>query len=105
MNRQRPTPEEMLALQKIKGIHARTLVAVFAVGALAFTLRALPERYAAASVIASIGLVLYIVAVLIYRACFLKCPRCSKWIVIAKCPHCGLKLDEHAIRRGSADNR
>lgn len=33
---------------------------------------------------------------LVYLSFFLRCPRCSSWIAIPKCPSCGLKLDKPA---------
>lgn len=29
----------------------------------------------------------------IYLTCCLRCPRCAGWIVMPKCPSCGLKLE------------
>jgi hypothetical protein len=30
----------------------------------------------------------------VYLTCGLRCPRCSGWIVIPKCPSCGLELGD-----------
>jgi hypothetical protein len=96
MNRPGLTTQERIALEKIKGIPTRSLYMVFAIGGMILSLQALPERYSAVSAIVSVGLALGMVATLAYQACFLRCPRCSGWIVVPKCPGCGLKLDEPA---------
>ena len=96
MKRQEPTTRERIALEKIAAGQRRWLLAGPAGAALIFSLRLLPERYADVSAYVAVGLVLGMVAIFVYRACMLRCPRCSGWIAIPKCPACGLKLDEPA---------
>jgi len=103
MNLQGPTTQERIALERIEAIVARSPWVVIAIMALMLSLQWLPERYAAVSAIVSVGVVLGGVATLVYRACFLRCPRCSGWIAIPKCPACGLKLDEPASHRRAAN--
>ena len=101
MNRQGPTAQERVALQRIAGARMRSLLAVATIGGLVVALQLLPERYSAVSAIAAVGLAFGSVAVLVYQACLLRCPRCSGWIAIPKCPGCGLKLDNAASHRQS----
>ena len=103
MNRQAPTAQERAALERIKAIQTRSPLVVLAMVGLTLSLQLLPERYAAVSAVVSIGLAFGIVAMFVYRACFLRCPRCSGWIAIPKCPACGLKLDEPTSHRRSAN--
>jgi hypothetical protein len=103
MNRQSPTNQERIALERIEGLRTQWPLVLFAMWGLLLPLRFLPERYSGVSAIASVALVLGMVALLVYQACFLRCPRCSGWIVIPKCPGCGLKLDKPASRRKSAN--
>ena len=93
MERQGPTTRERLVLERIAKIPERSLIVAVAVGALVLSLRALPEQYATLSSIAAVVAVLVGLTFFIYQACFLRCPRCSGWIAVPKCPSCGLKLD------------
>lgn len=93
MNRQSPTTEERIALMRIEQVPMRTLLILVAVCGLVASLRVLPDRYSAVSAVVAVALALGGVAVLVYQACFLRCPRCFAWIAIPKCPDCGLKLD------------
>jgi hypothetical protein len=102
MNRQNPTAQERIALKRIEAVPMRSLLALVTIGGLVLALRALPERFSTVAAIASVALALTGIAVLIYQACFLRCPRCSAWIAIPKCPDCGLKLDKPASDRRSA---
>jgi hypothetical protein len=101
MNQKSPTPQETLALKRIQGVPMRSPLTVLAISALLLSLQSLPERYAAVSAFVSVGLALCVVAVLVYQACFLRCPRCYGWIAIPKCPDCGLRLEEPANPRRS----
>lgn len=94
MSRHAPTTDERIALERIDAIRKRSYLVGLAFCGLVVMLQALPERYSSVAAVASVALVLCMVAVLAYRACFLRCPRCSGWIAIAKCPGCGLGLDE-----------
>ena len=51
------------------------------------------ERYDALSMILAFGLLLGAIGIFVYLTCFQRCPRCAGWIVIPKCPACGLKLE------------
>lgn len=93
MKRQGPTTQERLVLERIARIPTRSLIAAGAVVGLVLCLRALPEQYAAFSSFAAVVAVLIGLAFFVYQACFLRCPRCSGWIAVPKCPSCGLKLD------------
>ena len=86
MNRREPTTEERKALEKIDAIGARS--PLLGLGLILFTasLQLLPERYATIAAIASVSGALCVIAVFVYRACFLRCPRCSGWVAIPKCP-------------------
>ena len=101
MNRQSPTAQERIALKRIAAVPMRTLLAVVSVSGLVLSLQVLPERYSTVSAIAAVTLALSGIAVMVYQACFLRCPRCSAWIAIPKCPDCGLKLDKPASDRKS----
>lgn len=100
-----PTTQEWLALKRIEGVPKRSLLVAAMVGALVLSLQALPERYAALSAIASVGLALCGIVALVYQACLLRCPRCSGWIAIPKCPECGLKLERPDNDRPRASAR
>jgi hypothetical protein len=102
MNRQTPTPPERVALERIERIQTQWPLIFLGMLGLFVPLRLLPEQHGAATAIASVALMLGMVALLVYRACFLRCPRCSGWIAIPKCPGCGLKLDKPESRRKSA---
>jgi hypothetical protein len=105
MNRQSPTTEERIALKRIAQVPMRTLlVALAVIGLQVLSRQVLPERYSAVSAIVAVGLALAGIAVLVYQACFLRCPRCSAWIAIPKCPDCGLKLDQPASRQKPANS-
>jgi hypothetical protein len=80
----------------------RSLLAIVTIGVLILCLQVLPERYSTVSAIAAVGLALSGIAVMVYQACFLRCPRCSAWIAIPKCPDCGLKVDKPASDHKSA---
>lgn len=54
--------------------------------------RLLGERYDVLAAILTIGLGLGAIGIFVYLSCFQRCPRCAGWIVIPKCPACGLKL-------------
>lgn len=98
MNRQGPTTQERMALERIKALPTRSVLVVVAmVGPMLFH-QLLPERFAAVSAIVSVGLVLGLFATLVHQACFLRCPRCAGWIALPKCPACGLKLDDQHER-------
>jgi hypothetical protein len=103
MNRHAPTTQERIALERIEASQTRSYLALLMMVGLILSRQLLPERYAAGSAIASVALVIGMVAMLVYRACFLRCPRCSGWIVIPKCPACGLKLDKPTSHRRSAN--
>jgi hypothetical protein len=93
---------EMVRLETIAS-RQKSLFAVAQLGALlglgcAIALpRLLGESYNVLSAILAIGLFLGVVGIFVYLTCFQRCPRCAGWIVIPKCPTCGLKLD--AARR------
>lgn len=93
MKRKGPTTQERLVLQRIARIPARSMIAAAAVVGLVLSLQTLPEQYAAFASVAAFVAVLVGLAVFVYQACFLRCPRCSGWIAVPKCPSCGLKLD------------
>lgn len=94
MKRQAPTAGERKALESIKAAPTRSLLAVASLTGCVWLLQVVPERYAAASTIVAVGLILALLAVLVYQTCCLRCPRCAGWVVIPKCPSCGLKLNE-----------
>lgn len=96
MNRQKPTTEEQIALQRIETTQTWSRLAVILTPLLTLLFRFLPEAYVPVSAIVSVAMFLGAVAIIIYRACFLRCPRCSGWIAIPSCPACGLKLDKTA---------
>ncbi len=52
----------------------------------------LGEGYEVLSAILVIGLFLGVIGIFVYQTCFQRCSRCAGWIVIPKCPACGLKL-------------
>ncbi len=54
--------------------------------------RLLGEGYDVLSATLAIGLFLGVMGIYVYLTCFQRCPRCAGWIVIPKCPACGLKL-------------
>jgi hypothetical protein len=54
--------------------------------------RLLGESYDVLSAILATSLFLGVIAILVHLTCFQRCPRCVGWIVIPKCPACGLKL-------------
>ena len=99
MSRQGPTTQERIALERIKAIPTRSVLVVLAMVGLKLSQQLLPVRYAVLGTIVSVGLVLGLLATLVYQACFLRCPRCAGWIAIPKCPACGLELDEPANHR------
>lgn len=103
MNRRTPTEQERIALQRIEAGRASSLSAILVLGGLMLLLQLLRDRADAVSVVVSVVLVLGMGAILVYRACFLRCPRCSGWIAVPKCPSCGLAFDEPASHRKPAD--
>lgn len=56
-----------------------------------------PEQYQTAKTIVAVTIGFALIGILIYRTCFLRCPRCAGWIVLPKCP-CGLKLKKYVKR-------
>lgn len=101
MTRHAPTTREEIALKRIEAGLIRSPVAMLMATGLILSAQLLPDRYAAVTAIVSVGLM---VGMLIYRACFLRCPRCAGWIVIPKCPSCGLTLGKPADRDRSAND-
>lgn len=77
-------------------------MAAVTISGLVLSLQMLPERYSVAAAVAAVGLALIGVGIFVYQACFLRCPRCSSWIVIPKCSDCGLELDKRVSQRKSA---
>ena len=99
MSSSKPTNPERIALERIEAIRARSPFEALALLGLFPLLQLLPERHSALAAMLSVVLVLGMVATLVHRTCFLRCPRCSGWIVIPKCPACGLKLDKPGSTR------
>lgn len=91
MNIPQPTADEKTALERIEATQRLSLVGILAMIAVLSLLRFVPDEHSAIAAIASVVVVLIALSLLVYRTCFLRCPRCSGWIVIAKCPACGLK--------------
>ena len=57
------------------------------------SLNLLPESYSGMQVTLQSAGLLAGLAHLLYVSFALRCPRCSGWIAIPKCPSCGLKLE------------
>jgi hypothetical protein len=57
-----------------------------------FASQQLPEKYAVLSIFLAASAALVALAVIIHISFCLRCPRCSGWIAMPKCPACGLKL-------------
>src|SRR5690242_11307641 len=55
---------------------------------------AIPDRYETLKVFLAIALAVVVLGMLIYLSFCLRCPRCSGWIAIPKCPACGLRLEK-----------
>lgn len=55
----------------------------------------LPESYSWLQVVLQSVVLLALLAQFIYVSFALRCPRCSGWIAIPKCPSCGLKLERN----------
>jgi hypothetical protein len=98
MNHQHPTEDERLALEKLRAGQTLPLVLGGIATPIPVLLRLVPETYSSVSAVLSVGVVLGIVSLFVYRTCMLRCPRCSGWIVIPKCPACGLKLEKSTSR-------
>ena len=64
---------------------------LLALGAIA-SRRLFGERYDMLPLILAIALTVGAMGIFVYLTCFQRCPRCAGWIVIPKCPACGLKL-------------
>ena len=94
MKAQPPTEQERIALERIKSTNGLVVIAVLAVSCLYPIVQILPDRLSSVSVGLAVVIVLGAVGLVVYRACFLRCPRCSGWVAIPKCPACGLKLSQ-----------
>jgi hypothetical protein len=84
MRNSTPTAHEKGRLSRIPALRAQGSLVALA-GVVAALL--LPPLASAVFLLAVLGH-------LVYVTCCLRCPRCSGWIVIPKCPSCGLKLDD-----------
>lgn len=90
------TARETAELQKIAarrkwlvlGAQCTILLALLAIA----SRRALGERYDTLSLLFGSAFLLATIGIFVYLTCFQRCPRCAGWIVIPKCPGCGLKL-------------
>lgn len=83
MRNTQPTAHEKARLNRIATLRTQ-LLPVWMCGGVA----SLVFPSAVAGVILLAGLTCSI-----YLTCCLRCPRCAGWIVIPKCPSCGLKLE------------
>jgi DMSO reductase anchor subunit len=88
------TEQESKQLHRIESLLKLRMVSLYVavVGIGAFYL--LSPRNAA--VAAALAIVVFVILFghMIYLACFLRCPRCSGWIAMPKCPGCGLGLEK-----------
>jgi hypothetical protein len=93
---------EAIASRRTSLFRVAQIATLLALGAVA-SRRVIGERYDVLALILGIGLMAGVIGVLIYLTCFQRCPRCAGWIVIPKCPACGLKLD--GSRKGASTDR
>lgn len=82
--------ERLAATQKWLFLSAQCTVAL-ALVAIA-SRRVLGEGYEVLLLLVGIGLLLGAIGIFVYLTCFQRCPRCAGWIVMPKCPGCGLGL-------------
>jgi hypothetical protein len=96
-----PTEQETKQLEEIEArlklldlsSHVAVLLMLLLVGSLIVA----PEQYQTVKTILVVAIALALVGTLVYRTCFLRCPRCAGWIVLPKCP-CGVKLEKYVKR-------
>ena len=96
MKVQKPTTQERHALKRIEATNWLSVIVVAALAGLLPAAQFLPERFSSVSAVLSILMVLGAIGVLVYRTCFLRCPRCSGWVAMPKCVACGLTLEKFA---------
>lgn len=88
-----PSRQERAKLERVAATPSRVLGAMGA-GMLGILLiKALPDEYGAVKAVFIATMLLVVLGALVYQACLQRCPRCSGWIVMPKCPGCGLGLE------------
>jgi hypothetical protein len=104
-----PTDQELAKLERIAALTKTLPLLGLPILAFAFfIIRFMPDREGLHWPVLTFGAIGLILALtpLLYLSFCLRCPRCSGWIAIPKCPSCGLKLEEpgkrqtRQIRRG-----
>lgn len=90
MSRPRPTDEQLRKLQVIEERKKWIAAAMPLSAILMLVALQVSERYGPLQLVLLCVLTLLVIGGGIYLSFCQRCPRCSGWIVIPKCPSCGL---------------
>ncbi len=90
-----PTEDELKQLQLVDRTRKQAVAVVFVLLFLLLPISRLSGHEAMRMFLAASAVVIML-ATLVYVSFCMRCPRCSGWIAIPKCPACGLKLEKSA---------